>query len=224
MQNAAAFRTMLFVQWKLQRTELLALTLVAAAIAPVATWPIVRSGVDPMIPLIRMVDGGSLIKSASGLLALGIGALLAIRPFALDARARHTYSLALPIPRSRYAFMRVGTGLSLGLIPVLGFLIGALVAVQIVPDTVWVQRYPLGLALRFLLAVVVAFAMFFGIQYGLGNRALRWVVIVALTVGGVEVIGQALAGTSMIGPTLDLLSGSYSPVRIFRDRWALFDV
>ena len=224
MSNAAVFRTMLFVQWKLQRAELLGLTLVAALIPPIATWPGFEEGGNLVTALIRMVDAGTIIAPAGALLALSLGALLAMRPFILDARVRHTYALALPIPRSTYALMRAASGLTLALIPAAGFLIGALVAVEAIPDSAWVRKFPVALTLRFLLAITTAFAIFFGVQYGLGSRARRWVLIVALTVAGTEMVGQGLLRVSMIGPTIELLSGSFSPLRIFRDRWALFDV
>jgi hypothetical protein len=224
MANAAVFRTMLFVQWKLQRAELLGLTLVAAVIPPIATWPGLDDGPDLVSALVRMVDTGTMIAPGGALLALSLGALLAMRPFMLDARVRHTYALALPVRRSTYALMRAASGIALCLIPAVGFLIGALVAAEAIPDSMWVRKYPAALAVRFLLATATAFAVFFGIQYGLGNRARRWLLIVGLTVVATEILAQALFRISMVGPTIELLSGSFSPVRLFIDRWKLFDV
>jgi hypothetical protein len=224
MTSLAVFRTMLFVQWKLQRTEILAVTLVAAVIAPVDVWARSGAGVDTSRLMTGLMSSGSLIRTAGALLAISIGALFALRPFLLDSRVQHAYTLALPLTRSRFALTRAATGMMLCLIPAVGFLIGTLVAAQALPDTLLVRKFPVALALRFLLAVATAFAVFFGLQYGLGNRARRWVLISALTVLGVEVFGQFTLRTSVVVPTIEALTGSFSPLRLFLDRWVLFDV
>jgi hypothetical protein len=224
MNNTAMFRALLFVQWKLQRVEILALTLVAALISPIAISGYVDGRYDRMGWLTGMIGSGSLIKPGGALLAVALGTLLAVRPFLLDARARHTYALALPIPRARYALMRAATGLTLCLVPAMGFLIGALVAVESIPDTLWVRKFPVALTVRFLLSVATAFAIAFGFQYGLGGRAKRWLLILAVAVVAFEIFGQVVLRGSMVQPLVEFLSGAYSPVRLFRDRWVLFDV
>jgi hypothetical protein len=224
MNNGAAFRTMLFVQWKLQRAEILAVTMLAAVIAPLSIWTRVRGGVDGSRFVAGLMDSGSVIRIGGALLAIFVGAMFAIRPFLLDARMRHTYALALPMPRSRYALMRAAAGIALCLIPAAGFLIGALVAAEAIPASELVRKFPLALALRFLLAVVTAFAIFFGVQYGLGGRARRWVLITLLTILAVEVFGQFTLRTSVVVPAIELFGGAFSPLRIFLDRWVLFDV
>lgn len=224
MNNTAMFRTLLFVQWKLQRAEILGFTLLASLIAPVAIWPRINDGYDRVGWLTNMIDSGTLIGTAGAMLAVVLGGLLAVRPFALDARARHTYPLALPIPRVRYALMRAGTGLTLCLVPAIGFLIGALVAAESIPDTLWLRKFPIALTVRFLLAVATAFAIVFGFQYGLGGRAKRWLVIVAVLLVAFEIFGLVVLRGSMIQPLAEFLSGSFSPIRLFRDRWVLFDV
>jgi hypothetical protein len=120
--------------------------------------------------------------------------------------------------------MRAATGMALCLIPATGFLIGALVAAEVIPATQLLRKFPVALALRFLLALLTAFAVFFGLQYGLGERARRWVLIAFLTVLGVEVFGQFTLRTSVVVPTIEAFSGSFSPLRVFLDRWVLFDV
>jgi hypothetical protein len=215
---------MLFVQWKLQRTELAGLTLCAALIAPVALWPRMQGEFDRVGWLTGMIDTGSMIGPAGAWLAVILGALLAIRPFILDARSRHTYALALPVPRVVYAWMRAATGLTLCLLPAAGFLIGALIAAESIPDTMLVRKFPFQLSLRFLLALATAFSAVFAFQYGLGGKAKRWLVIVCVTVVGCELIAQLALHNTMIGGLAEFLTGSFSPVSLFRNRWVLFDV
>jgi hypothetical protein len=222
--RGAAFRTMLFVQWKLQRAELLGLAVVAALIAPLSMWTNAQAFVDSGQWLTNLENSSDLIRILAASLATIAGALLAVRPFALDGRARHTYALALPVQRSDYALMRAASGFLLALIPAIGFLIGAIVAAQGVPETLVVRKFPFELTLRFLLALSTAFVMFFGIQYGLGGRTRRWILLALLTVLGVEVFSQFTLRASVVGAVVEVLRGSFSPIRVFLDRWVLFGV
>lgn len=224
MSMPARFRTMLYVQWKLQRAELLGFTLLTALIAPLSIWPGIGSSIDAMRSNPMYIDRGMLIRTGGALLAVCIGAVLAVRPFFLDARVRHTYALALPTPRSHFALMRAGSGILLSLMPAAGFLIGCIIAAQILPDTLTIRSYSVELTVRFFLAMLMAFAVFFGLQYGLGGRARRWVLISAFTVLGVEVFTQFTLRSSVITPVAEMLAGSLSPLRIYLDRWVLFDV
>lgn len=220
--TAAMYRTMLYSQWKLQRAELVGFTLFAATICPFALWPhISRGAID--LRLLASLNNNSGLLVVAAMLSAVLGMMLAVRPFFLDARVKHTYALALPVPRSQYALMRILTGLTLVVLPATGFLIGALVAVQALPDTVGLRKFPVALTLRFVLATATAFATFFGIQYGLGGKARRWMLLVALTMLGAEIFGQLVLRMSLIQPTIELLSGSFSPLRVFVDHWALFD-
>lgn len=221
MTITRAFSALLYAQWKYQRAELALLAMLAAVIGPVAAWIAVST--DDQLPAWSLLEIAPAIGAMGAFIAALTGLALAIRPYWLDARSNHTYAMALPIRRDRYGTMRVATGLALTLIPAMGFLIGMLVTTQAAPPSS-LRAFPVGLTLRFLLAAATAFAIGFGLQYGLGRRALRWFLIVALTIGAVEIFGQLTLHASLSAPLFELLAKPASPLAVFWDRWMLFDV
>lgn len=221
MSNFAMFRALLAQQWKLQRVDLTLLTIAAAVISPVYIWG--AQSVEPAnVPYALMNDAGQIGVLAGGISVL-LGALLAFRPFVTDGRSGHTYALSLPLARQRYAGLRILGGLTLVSLPASGLLIGALVAISDAPPSN-LHSHPLGLTLRFALASAFAFSLGFAIQYGLGRRALRWVLLTVITVAAAEIVGTLVFRVSLVGPFLELMRAQGSPLRIFVDHWQLYDV
>ena len=222
MNRTSMTRARAYAQWKHQRAEITVFTVVAALIAPSTVFRAIVT--DESRGPYALLSASATVAVLAAAIATLMGFLLAVRPYMLDMRAQHTYALSLPVPREEYALLRVWSGLALLLLPTAGFLIGALVAAQASPASNMLHAYPIGLTLRFLLAAAFSFALGFGIQYGLGRKAARWIVIVALTIGGVEIAGQLLFHDSLTAPLWDLLANDASPLRIFATRWNLFDV
>jgi hypothetical protein len=223
MSGRSQFAALLYTQWKHQRHELIVFAIVGGLIAPACLWDVVgsRSGGN----ILGLIGTAGLIGALGSVLAIATGLVLAIRPFVLDAQSKHTYPLALPVTRTHYTLLRVASGMTLVLLPTTGFLIGSLVAAQALPPSyLLVRAYPFGLALRFLLATITAFAIGFGVQYGFGRRAARIIVITAITVAGFEVLGQLVLHGSVTAPLWQLLLSNVSPFRVFFTRWMLFDV
>lgn len=222
MNTFAMYKALLEEQWKHQRVEITALAILAAVTCPGCMWT--NLGSDPQTRPWTLMDTSVSIAVIGSLAAFFTGLVLAFRPFVLDNQTKHTYALALPIPRAQYASLRMAGGLTLSLIPVAAFLIGAVLAAQLAPPAGMVRAYPVELTIRFLLATALAFAMGFGIQYGLGRRAVRWAAIVLFTVGGVEAVGQLAMHTSITAPFWTLLAHEGSPLRVFLSEWTLFNV
>src|SRR3989475_5406779 len=106
-------------------------------------------------------------------LAAALVLLVAIAPWAPDHRGRHVHALSLPLPRWRYVLLRFGSGVTLLVGPILAVLVGALLATTLASIPVGLQGYPLALALRFAMAVLVAYAVFFAVSAGAGPAARR---------------------------------------------------
>src|SRR4029077_1637204 len=136
-----------------------------------------------------------------------------------DHRGRHVYSLALPIPRWKLVTYRYLAGLSLLAVPVLGLTLGAVVASATASLPTGLHSYPLALALRFALAALVAFTLFFAVSSGtartagviLGAIAALVVVQVLLSAAGTEV--------DILAPIVNILLISPGPFAIFTGRW-----
>jgi hypothetical protein len=216
------YKALLAQQWKHQRVEITALAIGAAVTCPGCAW--INNGLDPQTRPWMLMDTGAPIAVIGSLAALFTGLLLAFRPFVLDNHTRHTYALALPVPRPRYALLRAAGGLTLALIPVAAFLIGAELAGQLAPPNGMIHAYPIQLTVRFLLATAFAFAFGFGVQYGLGRRATRWAMIVVFTLAGAEALGALSMHVSVTGPLWSLLAHDGSPLRVYLSEWTLFNV
>ena len=115
-------------------------------------------------------------------------------------------------------------GLVLLLLPAAGFLTGALFASVATELPPMLRAYPLGITIRFGLAAATAFALAFGIQYGLGRRASRVILVSVAVIGATEVLGQLFFSVSPTAPMWHALGSEASPLRIFAANWMLFDV
>jgi hypothetical protein len=219
MSAFAMYKALLDQQWKHQRVELTALSIAAAVACPWALWTssVFESDLRP----INLLNTSNKIAFAGSIAALLTGLLLATRPYSLDARSRHTYPLALPIPR---ALLRVFGGLTLVLVPAVSFFIGAVASAAAAPPAGLIHAFPMQLTLRFILACAFAFSIGFGVQYGLGRRAVRWMILVGLTLIGAEALGQLTFHVSMTEPFWSLIWHSGSPAHVFAAQWTLFNV
>ena len=224
MNRMAMFKALLYAQWKHQRIELMLFTMLAGGVPALVTWgPWSDWGSHVMTPT-AILSTSSSIGYLGAILAVISGAVFAIRPYALDTLTNHTYAMALPIPRTSYGLMRAAAGLLLLLVPAAGFLIGSLFASAAVELPAMLHAYPVAVTARFVLAASMAFALAFGVQYGLGRHAARYIVIAVFAVGVVEALGQLTDSRSLTGPVLKALASPASPLRVFAANWMLFDV
>lgn len=158
------------------------------------------------------------------MVAAGTGLAFALLAWTPDHRGRHVYALSLPVTRARYAMMRFGAGATFLLAPAVAVLLGALITVALVNLPAGLHAYPLSLALRFLLASLVAYSVFFMVAastsraagFILGGIAMFIVVATVLSTIGVDVDLMDKANTLLFSET-GLLS-------VFTGGWMLFDV
>jgi predicted membrane protein len=158
------------------------------------------------------------------LLAAGLGLLVAMSAWAADHRGRHVHALTLPVPRWQFVLYRYGSGLLFLAGPMLALLVGALLAGATVPIPSGLQSYPLSLALRFALAVLTAFSVFFAVSGGTARTA-------GLILGAIGLLVAFEAAGATFGWGLDLgnvllqfLLDGAGPFGVFSGRWMLVDV
>ncbi|HKS06181.1 MAG TPA: hypothetical protein VJR92_07685 [Gemmatimonadaceae bacterium] len=221
MNRATRYKALLYSQLKYQRIELTILSIVAGGVPALATWRALGStSFSPM----ELLSLSQIVGVLGSTLAALVGCVLALRPYSLDALTNHTYAMSLPVSRTEYGLLRVGTGLLLLLMPAAGFLIGAVFASTAADIPAMLHAYPVGITMRFVLAAATAFALAFGIQYGLGKRATRWILFSLTGLGAVEIIGQLVTGVSLTSDLWTALGSEASPLRVFASNWMLFDV
>ena len=217
------FRAILYSQWKWSRLIVVLGTVAGFALPIVSLQGAARADRSPLQAqeLLRAVQSwGSLYP----VLAAALGLLVAIATWAPDHRGKHVHALSLPLPRWRYALLRFGSGVTVLAAPILAVSAGALLATAMATIPAGLQGYPLALALRFGLAVLVAYAVFFAVSAGTARTAG-----IILGVIGALIVVQIVASVANV--ELDLLGKLQiailnwpGPLAVFTGRWMLVDV
>ncbi len=212
------FQAILMTQWKWARLPLLAATVMAFAL-PVLS-------VQPSRAYLGATNAGYVMASMQGwalwypLLAAAAGLLLAMSAWSHDHRLGHIYALSLPLPRWRFSLLRLGAGLVLLSAPVIAITAGSLAAIATTDVPTGLTGYPLALAMRFALAAVSAFTIFFAISAGSARTAGYVLAGIAILVLGEYGLSTGPSGVSLIEFIMDWPG----PLAIFTGRWMLIDV
>lgn len=217
------FRAVLYVQWKWARLLVLVASFAVFALPLYSVQGVALVGAGKLTPT-EFLDGhaafGALYPLAAGLVALLIG----LSAWAADHAGRHVYALSLPVPRWHFVLMRLGAGLVLLAVPTLALWFGALLSAAGTALPIGLQSYPTLLTLRFALAALISFGLFFAISSGT-TRTAGWIL------GGLLawVLAQLLLNavgvkTDIVSPLLDRLTTWPGPFDVFTGRWVLLDV
>jgi hypothetical protein len=152
------------------------------------------------------------------------GLMLATLSWSADHRGRHVYALILPLERWRFVLYRYGAGIVLLLVPVFALWIGGILAVAATAIPAGLTPYPTALAIRFALAAMVAYSLFFAISSGTTRTA-------AVVLAPIAILILADVLTTAAGMRLRLmetvLAGFFEwpgVLEIFTGRWLLVDV
>ena len=217
------FQMILYTQWKWSRLIVGLGTVAAFALPIISVQGAARAGRNPAatLDLLQAMQSWWVLYPV---LAAALGLLVAITTWAPDHRGRHVYALSLPVPRWHYVLLRFGAGLALLAGPALALLSSSLLAAASATLPAGLQAYPIALALRFALAVILAYAVFFAVSAGTQRTA----AIILGVIGGLIVV-QVIARVASID--LDLLAWAQvailnwpGPLAIFTGRWMLIDV
>ena len=217
------FHVVLYSQWKWSRLIIALGSVAAFALPLVSVQGAARPDTSPLqaAELLQSVQSWGTLYPV---LAAALGLLVAIATWAPDHRGRHVHALSLPLPRWRYVLLRFGGGATLLAAPVIAVAASALLATWSATIPAGLQGYPVALAIRFALAVLVAYAVFFAVSAGTARTA----GIILGLIGGVILV-QIIAGVANID--LDLFGKVQvavlnwpGPLAIFTGRWMLIDV
>ncbi|HEV8264681.1 MAG TPA: hypothetical protein VGQ06_07005 [Gemmatimonadales bacterium] len=217
------FRMILFTQWKWSRL-VIALSAVAAFALPVLSVErfgradVSRWEVQEMLTSIQA--WGVLYPVLAAALALLVAALA----WSPDHRSRHVYALSLPVPRWHYVLLRLGAGAILLAGPVLALWAGALVATTAATIPPGLHAYPTTLALRFALAVLVAYGVIFAVSSGTARTAGYVLGALGALIAFEVLAAAAEVNVHILGPVLLRLFVWPGPLEVFTGRWMLIDV
>lgn len=216
------FRVVLETQWKWTRGMVLAATLTAFAL-PLLSMRDAARALDDMNArelLARMQSFGTMYAVSAAF----VGLVVAAMAWTSDHAGRHVYALSLPIERWRYVAMRFGAG-AVTIVPVaIALWIGGIVALAAHEIPAGLESHPAGLAIRFALAALVAYALFFAISSGTKRTA----GILLAVLGGLiclEMIGETMnIPLRPLSLFLDLMVNQAGTLGVFNGRWMLIDV
>ena len=217
------FRAVLYSQWKWSRLIIVLGTLAGFALPLLSLQGAARAdrGALQAQELLRAVQSwGSLYP----ILATALGLLTAIAAWAADHRGRHIHALTLPLPRWRYVLLRFGAGMTLLAAPIVAVAVGSALAVLAATIPAGLQAYPVALTIRFALAVLVAYAIFFAISAGTARTAGIILAAFAAVVVVQVVASIANLDLDLFGTLQPLLLHGPGPLAVFTGRWMLIDV
>jgi len=219
----AMFRAVLYVQWKWSRLIIVLGTVAAFAIPLLSLQGAARPdrGALQAQDLLRAVQSWGTLYP---LLAATLGLLMAMTSWAADHRGRHVHALTLPVERWRYVLLRFAAGLTLLAAPLAALFLSALLSTLLATLPPGLQAYPFALTVRFALALLVAYAVFFAISAGTARTAGLILGGIALVVLVQVVAALANLEWDILGlAQLALLQG-VGPLAVFAGRWMLVDV
>lgn len=165
------------------------------------------------------------------LLAAAIGVTLALSAWNWDHQQEHVHALSLPLARHEYVMLKMGAGVVLATLPALALWLGSHVAVAGVELPAGLRAYPNLIALRFFIASILAFAVFFTLASG----TIKTTVCISSVLLAFFVLGGPLSDFlglyfdffdryDLVELVIQLLAESPGPMEIFTGNWTLIDV
>jgi hypothetical protein len=181
---------------------------------------------SPHVLLAQQAEWGLFFPALAG----ATGLVLGLSAWSWDHKHGHVYALAMPIGRARYALLKFGAGVVLALIPAAALLLGSFVALQTIDVPRGMSGYPVELALHFLFATLVLYAICFSMAAG----TIRTTVVVSILMVALPLIATlAVQLIAIYRPeliTFDLrfwltrALEELGPFRILLGNWMLVDV
>ena len=225
------YQPMLFLHWKQIKVALIPFMIAAFGLPLLsvqgmggATTPGGQAAYDYLV-------GAQLWVTAFPLLAGAIGITLALSSWNWDHQLNHVYALSLPVPRWRYATLKMGAGALLAALPAAAFWVGAHVAAASLTLPEGLHAYPNALALRFFLAELVCYAILFAMAAG----TIRATLVIVTTCLLLLFASGSLNGflgrefelfqdVNVLQAFMDVLVGPHGPFEVFSGSWVLIDV
>jgi len=219
------YRQVLLAQWLASRQAVLTFLVLAFA-APLMAVYFGTSGADADLGQVRgWLSGAERVGTILPILALFTGVAMGVAAWAPDHLGAHVYALSLPVPRWRFVLLRYVAGLTMLAGVVAALALGAVTATLGVRLPPGIHAYPFALTVRFALATLLTFSIFFAIAIA----TKRAVLVVLAVIGGIGLADLLLLslignGVPITTALFGVLTTAPGPLAILMGRWALFDV
>jgi hypothetical protein len=217
------FREILRTQWKWSAWAVVLVT-IASFVLPVLT--VQDAGlVDPeALDVVAMMVRVEIVGTFYPILAQAAGIAMALLIWAPDHRGNHVYALSLPVPRWRYTLLRLAAGAVLLAPAVLALWIGALVATGVSTIPVGLHAYPATIAVRFAVALLLAYALFFALASGTMRTTVILLGIVPVALLTLNAFLVLVGGPNLLVATARWIGSLPGPFRLMFDAWLLINV
>ena len=227
------YKSLLFLHWKQIRHALAFLVVASFALPLMAVRGLGNvPGLDGTgLEAYRFVAGFQEWLIFFPLLAAGIGITLALSAWNWDHQLNHVYALSLPVTRWEYTLQKMLAGATLAVVPVVGLWLGSHLAVASIEVPEGLNAYPNELAMRFLFAVLLAYAALFAAASGTVKTTL-WVVggILGFLFFG-SILNDYLAfyfpvfgRYHIVEAVAEWMAYAPGPFEVFTGSWSLIDV
>jgi hypothetical protein len=218
MTTQSRFQSVLGLQWKSSRLMILLTSIVAFAL-PIMSVNVTRA--PDVRVILRAMEGWSIGYTV---LAGALGLIVALGAWAPDHRGRHVYALALPMSRWRFVALKYSAGLVCLLPAVVTLLVGSLVAVKMATVPAGLHAYPGALTIRFALAVLVAFSVFFAISSATPRTAGAIMITIVALIFVQYVLTLSGSRVNLVGKLTEAFFATKGAFGVFTARWMLIDV
>jgi hypothetical protein len=217
------FKQILYTHWKWAGWLVVGAAVAAFAI-PVASVRGAGAVPDNGYEVSFMLQSMELWGYFYPVLAGAIGLILGITAWNADHAGRHVYALSLPIPRWHYALLRFGAGALLLLPVVAAMWIGTLVAVASLPLPTGLAAFPSTISLRFALATLMTYSLFFAVASGTKRTAGGILAVILGVVALQAVLAAVGSNVELIDPIFERLTRWPGPFEVLTARWMLINV
>jgi hypothetical protein len=227
------YQPMLFMHWKQVRLVLIPFVIAAFGLPLLSLQglPTAPGADGTPIEVYALVSGFQLWQPLFPFLALAIGVVLALTSWNWDHQLNHVYALSLPLARWEYAMLKMGAGAALALVPAAALWAGAHVAAASLDIPEGLRAYPDQLALKFFLAIMLAYALLFAMAAGT-VKTTAWLLAavaagfvgVALLSGPVGLFVPGVRGVNVLLIFVRSLTALGGPFQVFAGNWSLIDV
>jgi len=225
-------QSMLFLHWKQIRVALIPFVIAAFGLPLLSIQGLGSPGGGARsLSAYALMNMSEIWLPLFPLLAVAIGVTLALSSWNWDHQLNHVYALSLPLPRWKYAMLKMGAGATLAAVPAAGFWLGAHLATLSLTLPTGLHAYPNALAVRFLVAILLSYATLFALAAG----SVKTTVILFSSIGVFLILGVSLNGaladvftyfqdTNVVTAAVKILADPHGPFEVFSGPWTLIDV
>lgn len=217
------FREILRTQWKWSAWAVIVATVACFAL-PVLTVQDAGLVSPDTVDIMTMMGRVEIVGAFYPIVALGAGVAMALLIWAPDHRGGHVYALSLPVPRWHYTLLRLAAGAVLLAPAVVALWAGALIATGVSTIPVGLAAYPGAITIRFALALLLGYSLFFALASGTMRTTAILLGIAPVAFIALSQLIALVGGPNLLAVAWEWVADLPGPFRLLFDPWLLINV